>query len=71
MKNLYEIYKTLNAEERVKFIIHNPRYAILYKGKEVKKYPFMRQALQYKHKHDSNLLNEFVDIVDLWTGENI
>lgn len=69
MKNLYEIWKELPSEERINFTIRNPRYEIIYKGKGVRKYPFLRQAIQYKLKHDSALFNTFVDIVDTWTGE--
>ena len=69
MKTLLEIYNGLNENERIKFALKYPRYAVLHKGKEVKKYAFLRQALQFKHKNDSALFNDFFDVVDTWTAE--
>lgn len=49
--------------------IRNPRYCIFYKGKEVRRYAFYRQAVAYCIKHNRLLTEEKVTIVDLETGE--
>lgn len=50
--------------------IKNPRYAIFYKGKEVRKYAFYRQAKQFVIKHNGRLFGEDkCELVDLATGE--
>ena len=53
-------------------LINNPRYAIYYKGKEVKKYPYYRQAKAFCIKHNGRLFGyERCVIIDLSTGEEI
>ena len=42
---------------------------IMYKGKEVRRYAFYRQAVAYCIKHNRYCEKEKVSIVDLETGE--
>lgn len=50
--------------------LKNPKFAIFYKGKEVKKYAFYRQAKAFCIKHNGRLFSdEQCELVNLETGE--
>lgn len=51
--------------------IRNPTYGVIVNGKEHKRLPFLKQAINYARKHNSDLWSIKIEIVDLTTGENI
>lgn len=50
--------------------IKNPKFAIFYNGKEVRRYAFYRQAKAFCLKHNGRLFgDEQCELVNLETGE--
>lgn len=54
----------------LKEALKNPKFAIFYKGKEVRRYAFYRQAKAFCLKHNGPLFSEDkCELVNLETGE--
>lgn len=62
-----------SANNYINEAIKNPKYICLINGKEVKKYAFYRQALQFALKHNTPNLFELeqCNVIDATTGEQI
>lgn len=52
--------------------IKNPKYIIFYKGKEVRRFAFYRQARQFCIKHNGRIFgDDQCELVNAETGETI
>lgn len=50
--------------------IKNPKYVVIYKGKEVKRFAFYRQARHFAEKHSGTLFEQvYCEVVNAETGE--
>ena len=50
--------------------IKNPKYVVLYNGKEVKKFAFYRQARNFAEKNNGNLFEKVCcEVLNTETGE--